>query len=151
MNKRDRQEAIKQIISSLQVDSQEKLSTLLLSKGIDVTQATLSRDIKEMQIIKAPTRDGTYAYQLTKSTIPVNVGNSNLTSFGFLSINFSGNLAVIKTRPGYAMGIAGEIDAKITEEILGTVAGDDTILLIIKEGVSHEQVTEALKKLGDII
>jgi hypothetical protein len=63
---------------------------------------------------------------------------------GYRNIEFSGNLAVLKTRPGYAMGIASDIDAKAPREILGTIAGDDTILLIPREGISREGVLQAL-------
>ena len=66
---------------------------------------------------------------------------------GFISINFSGNIAVIKTRPGYASSIAYNIDTSEMSEILGTIAGDDTIIVVIKEGVSHEEVTESLSQL----
>lgn len=150
MSKKERQNVISKIISSNQVDNQEKLINLLQEKGVVITQATLSRDIKEMQIVKVPTIDGNYAYQLPKHPFSPIIDDDKLTSFGFISINFSGNLAVIKTRPGYAMGIAGEIDKKITKEILGTVAGDDTILLIIRENITHQQLLEALSIFGDI-
>ena len=66
---------------------------------------------------------------------------------GFISINFSGNIGIIKTRPGYASSIAYNIDASNLPEILGTIAGDDTIVIVIKEGVSHEEVTESLGQL----
>ncbi len=150
MSKKERQNVISKIISKNQVDNQEKLINLLQEEGVVVTQATLSRDIKEMQIVKAPTIDGSYSYQLPKNAFLPIMDDDKLTSFGFISINFSGNLAVIKTRPGYAMGIAGEIDKKITEEILGTVAGDDTILLIIRENITHKQLLKALSIFGDI-
>ena len=67
-----------------------------------------------------------------------------MSSFGFISIEFSGNLAVMKTRPGYAMAIAGEIDRRANEYILGTVAGDDTILLIPKDNISRKEVLKSL-------
>ena len=66
---------------------------------------------------------------------------------GFISINFSGNMGVIKTRPGYASAIAWNIDRSDLPEILGTIAGDDNIFIVIKEGVSHREITEALKEV----
>jgi transcriptional regulator of arginine metabolism len=66
---------------------------------------------------------------------------------GFISINFSGNMGVIKTRPGYASAIAWNIDRSDIPEILGTIAGDDNIFIVIKEGVSHREITEALKEV----
>ena len=70
--------------------------------------------------------------------------NDNLIHNGFISIEFSSNIAVIKTRPGYASSLAYDIDNKNFDEILGTIAGDDTILLVIREGYSHSSIKEAL-------
>lgn len=146
MSKKNRHKAIKDAILSTDVTSQDILLNILISKGYDVTQATLSRDIKEMKIVKAPTTSGGYAYQLTENSVDSHIlgERGGLSAYGFISIEFSGHLAVIKTRPGYAMAIAGEIDHKATRTILGTVAGDDTILLIPKENVSREDVITSL-------
>lgn len=147
MTKKDRHIAIEGIILKKEVESQEMLLNLLMEKGFELTQATLSRDIKEMQIVKIPNSDGKYVYQLTKEIgITQQTTPSQLSSYGFLGIEFSGNLAVVKTRPGYAMGIAAEIDEKISREIIGTVAGDDTILLILRENISQHEVINALSK-----
>lgn len=107
---------------------------LLVAQGYDVTQATLSRDMKQLKIIKKPDSDS-YAYSLPETLDKPP-----------LKVEFSGNLAVIKTRPGYAMGIASDIDRKTVPEIVGTIAGDDTILLIPREGYSREQVITALSQ-----
>lgn len=144
MGKKNRHRTIKEIIVSQDITSQDMLLNSLISKGFDVTQATLSRDIKELKIIKAPTSRGTYAYQFADVVTNTQESTPVLSAFGFLSIEFSGQLAVIKTRPGYAMAIAGEIDAKASHTILGTVAGDDTILLIPKENISREEVLASL-------
>lgn len=147
MNKKERHKIIIEILATLPIESQETLLRILQTKGIEVTQATLSRDIKELQVIKTPTADGSYLYKLNNNIPIPTVSSANLTAYGLLNIEFSGNLAVVKTRPGYAMGIAGEIDKKITNEIIGTVAGDDTILLIIREHISHQVVMDALVAL----
>lgn len=147
MIKKERQKIIQEIISDNHIDCQETLLKILSDKGIEVTQATLSRDIKELQIIKVADSDGNYIYKLPTNRLPLTNKGNELISFGFLGIEFSGNLGVVKTRPGYAMGIAAEIDDKITNEILGTVAGDDTILLIIRENISKNEVLKALSKL----
>lgn len=146
MSKKNRHKAIKDIILSTDIGSQDMLLNILISRGYDVTQATLSRDIKEMKIVKAPIASGGYAYQLTESSNnSMSLGEKgSLSAYGFINIEFSGQLAVIKTRPGYAMAIAGEIDHKSTRTILGTVAGDDTILLIPRENVSREDVITSL-------
>lgn len=147
MIKKDRQKIIQEIISGNHIDCQETLLKILSDKGIEVTQATLSRDIKELQIIKVADSEGNYIYKLPTNHLSLSNKGNELISFGFLGIEFSGNLGVVKTRPGYAMGIAAEIDDKITNEILGTVAGDDTILLIIRENISKNEVLKALSKL----
>ncbi len=146
MTKKERQKIIREIISSQQIESQEILLNILTAKGFELTQATLSRDIKEMKIVKVPI-DGNYIYQLSQNIVAGNDGISHLSAYGFLGIEFSGNLAVVKTRPGYAMGIAAEIDEKIQNEIIGTVAGDDTILLIIRENVTQHEAKNALNKI----
>lgn len=118
------------------------LLNILKNKGFELTQATLSRDIKELKIVKVPTSKGTYTYQLSDGVI--HEDSAPMSSFGFISIEFSGNLAVMKTRPGYAMAIAGEIDRRANEYILGTVAGDDTILLIPRDNISRKEVLKSL-------
>ena len=144
MGKKRRHTTIKEIILSEDITNQDMLLNALINKGFDVTQATLSRDIKELKIIKAPTSRGSYAYQLADAVVNSQDNMMPLSSFGFLSIEFSGQLAVIKTRPGYAMAIAGEIDSKANQTIIGTVARDDTILLIPKDNISREEVLASL-------
>lgn len=144
MSKRNRHKTIQSIIKEEEIINQDILLNRLWDKGFDVTQATLSRDMKELKIVKAPTSSGKYIYQLADSIQPVDAESEMITSFGFLKIEFSGQLAVMKTRPGYAMAIASEIDKKATQYILGTVAGDDTILLIPREGKTREEVINSL-------
>lgn len=123
------------------------LLNLLLNRGIDVTQATLSRDMRELKVAKIPMANGSSVYQLAGNTeVAVKEEASTLSVHGFLRIDFSGQLAVVKTKPGYAMGIAGEIDAKSSDTILGTVAGDDTILIIPKENISRAEILDSLSK-----
>lgn len=146
MGKKERQDIIKNIINQSIINSQELLLQMLLQKGIDVTQATLSRDIKELKIAKVPLADGKYAYQLPETAV-TGRQNTHPVSVEGRGIEFSGNLAVLKTRPGYAMAIAGEIDQMNPKEILGTVAGDDTILLVIRENISRKDVLKALSNI----
>ncbi|MFV0538966.1 MAG: arginine repressor [Dysgonomonas sp.] len=143
MTKKYRHKIIKEILQSNEVSSQETLLKMLMDKGFDVTQATLSRDIKELKIVKVPTVKGNYAYRLS-GIMPDVQEEIPVSSFGFVSIEFSGQLAVVKTRPGYAMAIAGEIDGRASQYILGTVAGDDTILLIPRENINKEEVIASL-------
>ena len=142
-NKRNRLQIITELLRSTVIGSQEELLNLLAERKLNVTQATLSRDLKLLKVAKTPLANGTYKYVLppiTKTISPQGTFN-HLTSHGaVLSIEFSGNLAVMKTKPGYASAIAWDIDNKGSVEILGTIAGDDTILIIPREGVTRDQI-----------
>ena len=147
--KNDRLEALRLIISSQQLGSQDELLNALQKEGFKLTQATLSRDLKQLKVAKAATMGGNYVYVLPNETMYKRVNTPNsiremMKVPGFVSINFSGNMGVIKTRPGYASSIAWNIDNSDIPEIIGTIAGDDTIFIVIKEGVNYQDVTEAL-------
>lgn len=145
MTKKYRHKIIREVLQTNDINSQDMLLKLLVDKGFELTQATLSRDIKELKIVKVPTAKGNYVYQFSESMQNLEE-EMPLSSFGFVNIEFSGQLAVIKTRPGYAMAIAGEIDRRATRYILGTVAGDDTILLIPRENISREEIIASLSE-----
>ena len=150
--KNSRLEALRMIISSQEMGSQEELLQALKQEGYVVTQATLSRDLKQLKVAKAATMRGNYVYVLPNDTMYKRVSTPHsvremMQVPGFLSINFSGNMGVIKTRPGYASSIAYNIDNNHIEEIIGTIAGDDTIFIVIKQGVSKEEVISALSKV----
>ena len=140
------------IISSRQLGSQEELLNALQAEGFKLTQATLSRDLKQLKVAKASTLRGTYVYVLPNDTMYKRVSTpSNIRSMmgesGLLSIKFSGNIGVIKTRPGYASAIAWNIDSAELPQILGSIAGDDTIFVVIKEDCGHEEVAKALAEV----
>ena len=147
--KNNRLEALRLIISSQQLGSQDELLNALQKEGFKLTQATLSRDLKQLKVAKAATMGGNYIYVLPNDTMYKRISTpSNIREMmqvpGFVSINFSGNMGVIKTRPGYASAIAWNIDSSDIPEIIGTTAGDDTIFIVIKEGIRHQEVIEAL-------
>ena len=150
--KNNRLEALRLIISSQQLGSQDELLNALQKEGFRLTQATLSRDLKQLKVAKASTLNGNYVYVLPNDTMykristPGNI-REMMRSSGFISINFSGNMGVIKTRPGYASSIAWNIDNSDLPEVLGTIAGDDTIFIVIKEGASYEEITKTIEKL----
>lgn len=144
MSKKSRHNAIRQILKNEEIGNQDALLSILINKGFELTQATLSRDMKELKVVKAPTASGIYAYKLNEDIQPVDEHTDVITSHGFIKIEFSGQLAVIKTRPGYAMAIAAEIDKKATKHVLGTVAGDDTILVIPREDKTKKEVMDSL-------
>ncbi len=150
--KSDRLEALRMIISSQELGSQDELLAALKKEGFQLTQATLSRDLKQLKVAKAATMRGNYVYVLPNDTMYKRV-TTPLTARemmqvpGFLSIHFSGNMGVIKTRPGYASSIAYNIDNNNIASILGTIAGDDTIFIVVREGVSQDEVIEALSEV----
>jgi transcriptional regulator of arginine metabolism len=150
--KNDRLEALRMIISSQELGSQDELLEALKHEGFKLTQATLSRDLKQLKVAKAASMRGTYVYVLPNDTLYKRVTTPHTLREmqqvpGFQSINFSGNMGVIKTRPGYASSIAYNIDNNHIDEILGTIAGDDTIFIVIKQGVSKDEVITALSRV----
>ncbi len=151
--KNNRLEALRLIISSQQLGSQDELLNALQKEGFKLTQATLSRDLKQLKVAKAASMSGNYVYVLPNETMYKRVSSPNsiremMKVPGFVSINFSGNIGIIKTRPGYASSIAWNIDNSDVPEILGTIAGDDTIFIVIKDGVKHQEV---INSLSDIV
>lgn len=149
-DKNNRLELLKMLISSRQMGSQDEVLQALSQEGIKITQATLSRDMKQLKVAKAATVNGTYIYVLPNETMYKRVHGSQLASEmlripGFQSINFSGNIGVIKTRPGYASSIAYNIDNSDIPEILGTIAGDDTIFIVARQGSSPQEVIDSLE------
>lgn len=147
-----RLEAIKMIISSKELGSQEEVLQELKKEGFELTQATLSRDFKQLKVAKAASMNGQYVYVLPNETMYKRVHKplsalEMLQTPGFQSINFSGNIAIIKTRPGYASSIAYNIDNSNVKEVLGTIAGDDTILMVLKEGVERDAVLQGLNEI----
>ncbi len=147
--KNNRLEALRLIISSQQLGSQDELLNALQKEGFKLTQATLSRDLKQLKVAKAATMGGNYVYVLPNETMYKRVSSpasvrEMMQMSGFVSANFSGNLGVIKTRPGYASSIAWHIDNSDIPMILGTIAGDDTIFIVLKEGYTHQEVIDEL-------
>ena len=130
------------------VGSQEELLQELNREGFELTQATLSRDLKQLKVAKAASMNGKYVYVLPnnimyKRSTDQSAGEM-LRNNGFISLQFSGNIAVIRTRPGYASSMAYDIDNNEFSEILGTIAGDDTIMLVLREGVATSKVRQLL-------
>lgn len=150
----ERLAALKIIISSKEFGSQDEVLKALNDEGFKLTQATLSRDMKQLKVAKAAGSDGKYVYVLPTETMYRRVptpqsAREMLRTPGFLSMSFSGNMAVIKTRPGYASSIAYNIDNGDVSEILGTIAGDDTIFIVMREGVSKRRIENVLQRYFD--
>jgi transcriptional regulator of arginine metabolism len=138
---------LRQIIQTRSVDSQERLQKILAQEGYTVTQATLSRDLKALKIGKVPDGKGGYLYAFSEGGSKAGSEKSLIDDFrrGFLSIEFSGNQAVIKTLPGHANSVAFALDNLAVREVLGTIAGDDTILVVPRDGVGRRALLAALQ------
>ena len=145
--KTSRLEALKLIISSKELGSQEEVLVELKKEGYTLTQATLSRDLKQLKVAKAASMNGKYVYVLPNETMYKRVTSPRtagemLQHSGYLTFNISGQLAILKTRPGYASALAYDFDAAGFGCVLGTIAGDDTIFVALREGVSREAVID---------
>jgi len=141
--------AIRKIIESERITSQEVLLEKLADNGHIVTQATLSRDLKFLRVGRIPDDRKGYVYRLSEGETQQGNGNNEpaYSTNGFISIEFAHHLGVIRTMPGSANSIAYQIDHMEPFEILGTVAGDDTILIIPREDVTKEDVINVLVQL----
>jgi transcriptional regulator of arginine metabolism len=132
-HKAQRLSLIRKIIRSEFISSQEELIARLEENGVQITQSTLSRDLKFMHVAKVPHKEKGYIYVLPNNTRNDHSISTNITD-NITDIAFSGNLCVITTKPGYASAISVPIDNKAIPEVLGTIAGDNTILLVLREG-----------------
>lgn len=144
--------AIRRLIEKEAVTRQDELLSMLKQEGFEVTQATLSRDLKFLEAGKVPDKEKGYIYVLPRGK-QQNRRSSNMGNFplnGFISIEFARDMAVIKTHPGYAQSIASAIDELDAYEIMGTIAGDDTILLIPRDDVGKEDIKNALALLFQV-
>lgn len=153
--KNSRLETLRLIISTRQIGSQDELLNILKKEGFTLTQATLSRDLKQLKVAKASTLSGEYIYVLPNETMyrrvsKTRIDNDNMATSGLISLQFSGNIGVIKTRPGYASAIAWNIDHGEFKNILGTIAGDDTIIIVMAEGATHEEVAQDISTIVEI-
>ena len=149
--KSSRLNVIKEIISAQKITCQDELLDALAKRGYKLTQATLSRDLKQLKVAKATSVVGKSYYVLPDNAMYKRVKDVPYTQEerhpdGFVSMRFSGNIAVIKTQPGYASRMAYNIDNSDLEHVLGTIAGDDTIMAVIEEGVSKEVVRLELSR-----
>lgn len=143
-----RHKKILEIIENKEIETQEELSDELREQGLNVTQATVSRDIKELRLIKILANNGKYRYATLNSQN--NVLSSRLVKIfknSIVSIDYAGNILVMKTLTGSAQAAAAAIDAAGLEEVVGTIAGDDTIFLVIKDINKMEEIINYFRKL----
>ncbi|MCL6626980.1 arginine repressor [Alicyclobacillus shizuokensis] len=132
--KEQRQLRIREIVSQYEIETQEELIRRLEESGFNVTQATVSRDIKELQLIKVIGSNGRYKYAIPAAAPPVNLDTlRRRLADVFISLGRAQNLIVIRVMPGNAHAIAAMVDALSIDGLIGTIAGDDTLLLICQD------------------
>jgi len=153
MSKSQRQHLLAKILEEQAVSSQAKLVELLKAEGIDVTQATLSRDLEELGAVKVrvPVGDSVYAVpdDPTERVLPVDYLRRVLGEW-LVEVSVSDNIVVLRTPPGSAHVVASAVDRAGLPEIIGTVAGDDTVILVAASDTTGEKVSERLKDLAGI-
>ena len=148
MMKKERQKRILELIRTHKFETQDDVLAKLLEEGYKVTQATISRDLRELQLVKSLNQNGTYTYaqsfEATKASMP---SFSAVLTDSVKTVNYAGNMIVIKTYPGMAQAVATCVDGIETGEILGCVAGDDAIIAVAADESSAQAVVERLQLL----
>lgn len=141
-----RHSEILEIVKKQDIETQEELTEILRSRGFNITQATISRDIKELKLGKILSENGRQKYTILDiNNNEFSQNNSSILSQSVVSMNYSQNILVIKTLSGMAMAAAAQIDAMDLEEIVGTIAGDDTIFCVVKGEKQLENLLDKLK------
>lgn len=146
--KRNRHDKIIELIAMHEVETQEQLAALLKDAGYDVTQATVSRDIRQMKLTKQVTESGKQKYVYTTADKDVMQDKYiSVLKAGYLSIDTAQNILVIRTVSGMAMALAAAIDALEFPQIVGCIAGDDTIMMAIKSSEEAEKLMAEIKSM----
>ena len=147
--KNDRQTAVLQIIEETAVETQEQLMQLLAVRGFACTQATVSRDIKQLHLVKEPTGQGRYRYAVSVQKTKLNFADKLRTIFreSVLTVDNAQNIVVIKTLPGLANAAGSAVDGMDVPYLVGSLAGDDTALLIMRDTESALDFTEEIKEM----
>ncbi len=147
-NKRDRQATIRELITARPVASQEELRRLLLQRGWDVTQSTLSRDLREMRVARMPDAGGSRYVVAGAADESGRPALETLLPSLFTRIDGVGELAVLRTVPGGAQSVAVALDAESWPDVLGTIAGDDTILIVCRSSGARERLARRLAAIA---
>ncbi|MBN2280284.1 MAG: ArgR family transcriptional regulator [Candidatus Marinimicrobia bacterium] len=147
MNKKNRLELIKEIIRNNKIASQHELQSQLEKENVEVTQATLSRDLNTLKVVKIVDEEAGHIYALPgviETEDDPKVDYFPIENFKY--IKFSQNLAVIKSTPSFASSMALIIDQLELDEMIGSIAGDDTVMIIMSEGTTPDDLTKALRR-----
>ena len=146
--KKSRHQKIKELVERYEIETQEELADRLREAGFRVTQATVSRDIRELKLSKIPTGEGRQRYTvLVHSDHYLSDKYIRVLKDGFVSMDMAQNILVVKTVSGMAMAVAAAIDAMKLKEIVGSIAGDDTIMMAVRTVEDTETVMEKIRSV----
>ena len=146
--KSQRQSAIVELIEKFEIETQEEMISRLRALGYDVTQATVSRDIRELKLTKVSTSHGTYRYLKNRTNHHEgNIKLNNAVVDSIISVDYAANIVVLKTYPGLAMAVASGVDALNLEGVLGCIGGDDTIMIATRSEDISVMISENIKDL----
>lgn len=144
--KTKRQRKIIELITNYDIETQEELAAKLVENGFNVTQATISRDIRELNLTKIATKGGKQKYAVQSSSdIVSNSKYMRVLNDGIITMDTAGNILVVKTVSGMAMAVAAALDAMQIKEILGCIARDDTIMCVVKHAEETDRVKEHIE------
>ena len=144
--KTKRQRKIIELITNYDIETQEEMAAKLVENGFNVTQATISRDIRELNLTKIATKGGKQKYAVQSSSdIVSNSKYMRVLNDGIITMDTAGNILVVKTVSGMAMAVAAALDAMQIKEILGCIAGDDTIMCVVKHAEETDRVKEHIE------
>lgn len=150
MTKTERQQKIIELIGTYNISTQTELTNKLVDMGYDVTQATVSRDLQEMRVMKITLPDGTYKYASSNDNdIKINDKLQNVFEQCLVSVDYANNLVVLKTISSAAQAVGYALDSFTWEEIVGSIAGDDTIMIVVRNEKSAKQLCAKLGKYLD--
>ena len=147
--KNARQDEIVKIIQSMEIETQDQLLEVLRARGFSTTQATISRDIKDLRMVKELTASGGYRYAMSdrKSSSASDTRLRNIFKEGVVSAEVAQNIVVVRTMPGLASAACSALDGMEIEGMVGSLAGDDTGILIMRDNVSAQQFVGEIHKL----
>ncbi len=145
--KKDRHLLILELIEKYSISTQEDLLSKLLECGVDVTQATVSRDIKELRLVKQPALNGQYKYSQASSTDEKYMKYYAIFAESITSVDYAQNICVVKCHSGTAQAVCTAIDAINLSDILGTIAGDDTIFILCRTERTAQNTKHELETL----
>ncbi len=147
--KSKRQQAILDIIATAEVETQEQLLERLRAQGIETTQATISRDIKQLHLVKELTAGGVYKYAVSRQRAAAGIAGRLQTIFrqGVTSFDMAKNIVVLKTMPGLANAAAAALDGMDLPELVGSLAGDDTVLLVMRTDAAAEEFCQQIREM----